>query len=311
MTSWCTGRVRFGAHLPLMDLGSPQWGAEALVEYVEQATALGFEAVCANDHAVFGTPWLDGPSALAAVVASSGTARLVTSVANPVVRGPVTLAKTLAALDVMSGGRVIAGLGPGSSARDYATVGVDFDERWARFDDALRAMRWTLHGSPYEGRYYTCPEVLEPMPVQDGGIPLWVASWGSDHGLRRAARWGDGWLASAYNTTPEAFGTAWRSMPARLEAEGRQDTDFANGLATMWFHIDERADQVLEERLAPVMHRSVDELRSRLSFGTAGEVIDKLGAFRDAGVQWLFVWPVGDELDQLHRFSEQVMPSVR
>ena len=303
--------MRFGVHLPQMDLGSPRWSAEALVEYVEQATTLGFEAVCANDHSVFSTPWLDGPSALAAVVASSGTARLVTSVANPVVRGPVALAKTLAGLDVMSGGRVIAGLGPGSSARDYATVGVDFDERWTRFEDALRAMRWTLHGSPYEGRYYTCPEVLEPAPVQDGGIPLWVASWGSDRGLRRAARWGDGWLASAYNTTPEAFDTAWRSMPARLEAEGRQDVDFANGLATMWFHIDERADSVLEQRLAPVMNRSVDELRDRLAFGPAVEVVGKLGAFRDAGLQWLFVWPVGDELEQLHRFSEQVMPALR
>ena len=303
--------MRFGAHLPLMDLGSPHWGVEALVEYVEQATSMGFEAVCANDHFVFDTPWLDGPSALAAVVASSSTARLITTVSNPVVRGPVALAKTLTGIDVMSGGRVIAGLGPGSSPRDYEAVGVPFEERWPRFEDALRAIRLLLRGSPYEGKYYTSTEVLEPTPVQPDGIPLWVASWGSDHGLRRAARWGDGWLASAYNTTPESFGTAWRSMPARLEAEGRHDIDFANGLATMWFHIDDHADAVLEERLAPVMNRSVDELRSRLAFGSAAEVVDKIGAFRDAGLQWLFVWPVGDEIEQLHRFSELVMSGLR
>ena len=302
--------MRFGVHLPLMDLGGPRWDIEALVEYAETATALGFEAICANDHLVFSTPWLDGPTALAAVAAASGDARLVTTVANPVVRGPVTLAKSLAALDVLSGGRVVAGLGPGSSARDYEVVGVPFEERWPRFDDALRAMGALLGGSPYDGRYYRCADVLQPRPLES--IPLWVASWGSDHGLNRAARWGDGWLASAYNTTPEDFGRAWASMPDRLDAAGRSPDEFANALATMWFHLDdERGPAVLEERLAPVMHRPVEELRARLPFGPAPEMVDKLAAFRDAGLQWAFVWPVGDELEQLHRFSEQVMPALR
>ena len=304
--------MRFGAHLPLMDLGSPRWSVEALVEYAETATALGFEAICANDHLVFGTPWLDGPTALAAVAAATGDARLVTTVANPVVRGPAALAKTLAGLDVLSGGRVVAGLGPGSSARDYEVVGVSFDERWPRFGDALAAMAALLRGDAYEGRFYSCPSTLAPLPVQPGGIPLWVASWGSDHGLNRAARAGDGWLASAYNTTPEDFGRAWASMPDRLEAAGRPLAGFANALATMWFHLDDQhGPAVLEERLAPVMHRPVEELRERLPFGPAEAMVEKLAAFRDAGLQWAFVWPVGDELEQLHRFSDQVMPAFR
>src|ERR1700750_1899487 len=98
-----------------MDFGDAAWSVDRLVEYVETAAALGFEAVCANDHMVFATPWLDGPAALASVVAASGDARLVTSVANPVTRGPVALSKTLAAVDRLSGGRMVAGLGPGSS----------------------------------------------------------------------------------------------------------------------------------------------------------------------------------------------------
>ena len=101
-----------------MDLGGQRFAVDHLVEYVESATALGFEAVSANDHVVFGAPWLDGPTALAAVVACSGSAKLFTTVANPVVRGPVALAKVLAGLDVMSGGRVVAGLGPGSFSTD-------------------------------------------------------------------------------------------------------------------------------------------------------------------------------------------------
>jgi hypothetical protein len=73
----------------------------------------------------------------------------------------------------------------------------------------------------------------------------------------------------------------------------------------MWFHIDERrADQVLEERLAPVMHRPAEELRERLAFGPAAAVAEKLAAFRDAAVQRIFVWPVTDEIEQLRRLAD-------
>ena len=80
----------------------------------------------------------------------------------------------------------------------------------------------------------------------------------------------------------------------------------------MWFHLDDRgADEVFERRLAPVLHRPAEELRERLAFGPAEAVTEKLLAFRDAGVQRVFVWPVADDLEQLRRFGEQVMPAFR
>jgi alkanesulfonate monooxygenase SsuD/methylene tetrahydromethanopterin reductase-like flavin-dependent oxidoreductase (luciferase family) len=294
--------VRFGVHLPLMDFGDQRFAVDRLEEYVETATALGFDAVSVNDHMVFGVPWLDGPTALAAVVSCSGDARLFTTVANPVVRGPAALAKVLAGLDVLSGGRVTAGLGPGSSGRDYATVGVPFEERWPRFDEAVVAMRALLSGGSFKGRFYAIEGPLEPLPVQPKGPPLWVGSWGSDAGLRRAVRLGDGWLASAYNITPEQFGQRWRRVNELLHELGRDPAEIANGLATMWFHIDDRrADDVLDKRLAPILQRSPEQLRERLAFGSAEAVTEKLMAFRDNGVQRIFVWPVVDEIVQLQR----------
>ena len=308
----CTEEVRFGAHLPLMDFGGQRFDVDHLVEYVETATALGFDAVSVNDHLAFSVPWLDGPTALAAVVSCSGDARLFTTVANPVVRGPAPLAKLLAGLDVLSGGRLTAALGPGSSDRDYASVGLPFDERWQRFDEAVRAMRALLRGDSFEGRLYRVDGPLEPLPAQPGGPPLWVASWGSDVGLRRAARLGDGWLASAYNTTPQQFERGWAKAQRVLAELGRDPAGFANGLATMWFHIDDRrADDVFAERLAPAMRRPAEELRDRLPFGPADVVVRKLEAFRDVGVQQVFVGPVADELEQLRRFGEQVIPALR
>jgi alkanesulfonate monooxygenase SsuD/methylene tetrahydromethanopterin reductase-like flavin-dependent oxidoreductase (luciferase family) len=294
-----------------MDFGGQRFDVDHLVDYVETATALGFDSVAVNDHLVFGTPWLDGLSALAAVVGCSGHARLFTTVANPVVRGPAPLAKALAGLDVMSGGRLTAALGPGSSRRDYDSVGLPFEERWPRFDEAVRAVRSLLRGDAFEGGFYRVDGPLEPLATQTGGPPLWVGSWGSEVGIRRAVRIGDGWLASTYNTTPEQFGQGWAAAQRMLGEAGRDPAGFGNGLATMWFHIDERhAGEVFEERLAPVMSRPAEELRERLPFGPAEAMAERLAAWREAGVQRVFLWPVSDELEQLRRFAELVRPAL-
>lgn len=299
-----------------MGLGGQRFDVDHLARYVETAVELGFEAVCANDHVVFGSPWLDGPTALSAVVSYSGNARLVTTVANPVVRGPAVLAKALAALDVLSSGRVVAGLAPGSSEGDYASVGVPFAQRWERFDEAVRATRALLRGDSFVGTHYTVDEPLTPLPVQPGGPPLWLGSWGSDAGMRRVARLGDGWLASAYNLGADEFRAGWASLRERLAGRGRDAEGFATALGTMWFHIDAlRADDVLTNRLAPVVHRPVEQLRKRLAFGTGEAVLEKVAAFREAGVQWMFVWPVGDrvgdDVEQLHRFNNEIVARLR
>jgi hypothetical protein len=81
--------VPFGAHLPLMDFGGNRYLLGDLMAYARAARKLGFAAVSVNDHMVFAVPWLDGPTALAAVVEHTGEMTLATTVTLPVVRGPV------------------------------------------------------------------------------------------------------------------------------------------------------------------------------------------------------------------------------
>ena len=198
----------YGVHLPLIAFDERPWSLRRLLDYTAAAERLGFAALAANDHLLFPRPWLDAPAALSSVLAATGQMDLMTTVALPVVRGPVPLAKSLAAIDILSAGRLIAGLGPGSSARDYAVAGIPFEERWKRLDEAVQALRalWLGEGTPFKGEFYSTEGVtLEPRPAQRSGPPIWIGSWGSEAGLRRVARLGDGWLASAYNTTPEAF----------------------------------------------------------------------------------------------------------
>src|SRR6478672_8419994 len=107
--------MRFGAHLPLMDFGGHPYTRAHLAGYARRAAALGFETLSANDHLVFASPWLDGPTALASVIEDSGSMTLATTVSLPVVRGPMQLAKAMSALDLLCGGRMVVAVGPGSS----------------------------------------------------------------------------------------------------------------------------------------------------------------------------------------------------
>jgi alkanesulfonate monooxygenase SsuD/methylene tetrahydromethanopterin reductase-like flavin-dependent oxidoreductase (luciferase family) len=276
--------MEFGAHLPLMDFGGNPHSLEHLIEYTRTVEQAGFSAVAVNDHMVFAVPWLDGPIALAAVLAHSGTMQLATTVVLPVIRGPVAVAKAFSAIDRLSGGRVVLGVGPGSAAADY------------------------------DGTYYSTRDTeLRPLPTQPDGPPIWVGSWGSEAGLRRAARLGDGWLASAYNTTPDGFAAGRERLGELLEARDRDPAAFPNAIATMWFHItedDDEAERVFTERLLANINRPEDELRSRLPVGPPEHVAELLIAYNHAGVQRVYLWPVIAEAEQIRRFSETVAPLV-
>jgi alkanesulfonate monooxygenase SsuD/methylene tetrahydromethanopterin reductase-like flavin-dependent oxidoreductase (luciferase family) len=241
---------------------------------------------------------------------------LATTVALPVVRGPVALAKCLAAIDLLSDGRLTVGVGPGSSARDYAVVGIPFEERWKRLDEAVQVLRtlWLGEGAPFKGEFYSTEGVtLEPHPAQRPGPPMWIGSWGSEAGLRRVARLGDGWLASAYNTTPEVFTAARRRLEEHLHVVGKDPDQFPNAIATMFFHVTEdraTSEQIIREVLSPTLKRPEQELRQHLLVGPAEECAEKLAAYRAAGAHRIFLWPVEDELRQLATFQERVAPLV-
>ena len=241
---------------------------------------------------------------------------LATTVALPVVRGPVTVAKALAAIDRLSDGRLVVAVGPGSSPLDYFAIGVDFEERWARLDEAVGALRslWQGDAEPFAGRFYTTEGLdLEPRPTRPEGPPIWIGSWGSDAGLRRVARLGDGWLASAYNTTPALFAEAWTKLREQLPAHGKDPASFPNSLATMWCYITDsraEADRVVNDRLVPTIHRPEEQLRDRLPVGPADLFAEKLTDFARAGVQRVFIWPVADETRQLELFWSKVRPLI-
>lgn len=303
----------YGVHLPLIGFGERPPSLRQLMQYTETAERLGFAAVAVNDHLLFSRPWLDGPTTLSAVLAATGRMDLMTTVALPVVRGPVTLAKSMAAIDTLSGGRLIVGVGPGSSARDYAAAGIPYEERFQRLDEAVETLRalWRQDGPPFRGEFYSTEDfVLEPRPSRPGP-PIWIGSWGSEAGLRRTARLGDGWLASAYNTTPKEFADARARLGKHLEAASTDPDHFPNAIATMFLHATEdpaEADRVCQNILAPTLKRPPHELRERLLVGPPEECAQKLATYQSAGAQRILLWPITKEISQLKTFHQQVLP---
>ena len=309
--------MELGVHLPLMQFGDDALSLGRLEATVDTARDCGFAAVAANDHIVFQTPWLDGPTALASMIERSGDLALATTISLAALRGPVPLAKSLAAIDVLSGGRLVAGLGPGSSERDYRLLGIPFEQRWERFDEAIAVLRALLRGEqmPERARYYPVPPdtALAPGPHRRDGIPLWIGSWGSRAGLARVARLGDGWLASAYNTTPEHFSDARIALSRELQNRGREPGGFPNALSTMWTWISsDRAEgeRVLADVLAPVLRRDPDELRAKVCVGPAGHCAELLSRYAEAGCERVYLWPLGDEARQLELVAETVRPQL-
>jgi alkanesulfonate monooxygenase SsuD/methylene tetrahydromethanopterin reductase-like flavin-dependent oxidoreductase (luciferase family) len=309
-------KLDYGAHLPVIDFGFQRFSLERLSAYVQTAKELGFKAVSTNDHLVSARPWLDAPTALAAVLSHSGNMAVGTTIVLPIVRGPVQLAKAMAAIDILSNGRLFVGVGPGSSARDYEVVGMDYEERWKRFDEAIQVLRalWSSEGDRFTGRFYSTAGIdLEPKPLQRSGPPIWIGSWGSDAGLRRVARLGDGWLASAYNTTPDQFRVGLDKLGDQLKRVGKDPESFPNALVTMFMYITEdrtETDRMLSEILGVLLKRPIDELREQLLVGSPEACAAKLAAYQAAGVQRIFLWPIAAELDQLAIFQKKVAPLV-
>ena len=291
--------MELGVHLPLMPFGEEPLSLERLTRTVDAARECGFAAVSANDHFVFQTPWLDGPTALASVIERSGRMTLATTVSLVALPAPGPLAKALAAIDRLAAGRLVAGLGPGSSKRDYDAVGLSFDHRWKLFDEAIEGLRAALGE-------------LAPPPRRSGGVPLWIGSWGSDAGLARVARAGDGWLASAYNTTPERFAAARLLLADKLAARGRDADSFPNALATMWTWVCDRADgeRVVADILAPLLGRAPDALRAQVCVGSPEHCAELLSRYAEAGCERVYLWPLGDERRQLELIASDVAPAI-
>jgi probable F420-dependent oxidoreductase len=217
----------YGLALPNMLAGASAEGIEAAADVAER---LGYTTVWTTDHvlvphsaeAEYGRIF-DAILTLAHVAGRTTKVRLGTSVVVVPQRQAVVLAKELATLDVLSRGRVIAGVGVGWNPEEYANLGVAdrFHVRGAYLDEAIRLWRhlWSGSQEPFEGRFNQLTDfVFEPLPVQAGGPPIYVGGR-SEAAYRRAGTVGDGYHFSTI--PPSALAERLPIVRAAAEAAGR------------------------------------------------------------------------------------------
>jgi alkanesulfonate monooxygenase SsuD/methylene tetrahydromethanopterin reductase-like flavin-dependent oxidoreductase (luciferase family) len=314
--------IKFGVHIPVMGFDGNPPTKEEIISFAQHAEALGYDSLSANDHIVFHTSWLDALSTISVVAASTTRISIGTSILNIVVRNPVVSAKALAAIDILSSGRLFAGVGPGSHRGDYDACGIDFNERWPRFSEALQilvrllSIGYNTSSIPYsyKGKYYTLKDIfLTPKPIQKPHPPIYVGSWGSEIGLKRLAKYSNGWMASAYNITPAKFKEKWNFLLAYRKSLGKEEEQgqqlFDNSVMSMFGYIDddkEKVRSVVKEILSPALKRPAEDLEQMLLFGSSDECIRKIKNLVDAGVKRIHFWPVLNCENQIRIFKNEV-----
>jgi probable F420-dependent oxidoreductase len=209
------------------------WGiedAQALVGLASRAEALGFDSVWVHDHVfnvghvfdrIGGKPYYEPLTLLSFVAARTERVRLGTSVLVLPYHNPIRLAKTAATLDVLSGGRLILGVGVGAIEKEMRAMGSPFTERGAFTDEAIAVMRalWTEEEPSFDGTYSRFAGMkFSPKPLQKPFIPV-VIGGVSRAAIGRAARLGDGW--QPLGLSPEALGQGITLLREAAKAHGR------------------------------------------------------------------------------------------
>src|SRR5262249_9961127 len=168
-------------------------------------------------------PILDVPTTLAWTAAQTRRVRLGSSVMVLPYHQPIPLAKALATLDVLSGGRVVVGVATGWLAEEFALLGVPFAERAARLEEYLAVLRalGTQDRVSFHGRFVQIDDAaFFPKPIQRPGPPVWLGG-GSPAALRRVGRLGDGWLAVPRPSVDALAADTGQSRPA-ADGAGRE-----------------------------------------------------------------------------------------
>jgi probable F420-dependent oxidoreductase len=186
---------------------------EGVVEAARIADAVGIDQIALPDHLAIGPrtdrypygrfpfrpeePWLEPLTTLAAIAGATRRIRLATGVLVAPLRPALLLAKTVASLDALSGGRVDLGVGLGWQLEEFEAAGVPFADRGARLDDTLRACRvlWRDAPASFASETVRFRDLwCLPRPVQPGGIPIWLGGAATRRNVARIVELGSGWM---------------------------------------------------------------------------------------------------------------------
>ena len=328
--------MRFGLALPSFSFADLDYTKAArLRDFAHRAEALGYESLWVVEHlltarGLYGTAWLSPLETLSFAAGCTERITLATGILIPPLRNPVFVAKDIASLQYLSGGRFELGIGVGWDAHEYEVAGVPLRERGRRTDEILEILEklWTGEPVTHHGRYYRFDDVVidPPLPKKP---PLWVAGGSkivtelspdpetmASTVLERICRRGDGWLARAAGSTDSVI-SDWAQIQARLAELGRAPDSVIFGHLN-FMHIvptdDEatalRVQRPLIERIMGT-HRSFEHLQQCYFLGSPRRIRQRIAELAAAGLEYLVLSPLDYDLDQLDLWEEEIIRHFR
>ncbi|NQX04528.1 LLM class F420-dependent oxidoreductase [Rathayibacter sp. VKM Ac-2856] len=264
---------------------------------------------------------------MAAFAAATSRVRLGQMCTCMSYRNPAHLAKIATTVDIVSGGRVEMGIGGGWYEHEWRAYGYGFPpiaERLGRLDEGLQIMRqaWTEGVATLDGRWYQVDgAVNRPLPLQQGGIPLWVAGGGEKVTLRIAAQYAQ---YTNFAGAPEAFDHKSAVLRGHCDRLG---TDYAAITRSSNYNVMiaeteaevEKGLQRLEERVTPALGAEaaaafVAEYRGpdALAVGTPAQIVDRLGDMRERGMDYAITYFPDAAYDRsgIELFERDVVPHL-
>lgn len=326
---------RFGVFLPsfIWEGDGPE-RVRGLLDFARQVERLGFDSIFITDHVIaakhfYDVSWLDSLTTLTFVAAVTARVRLGTSILILPLRHPVILAKQIATLEYLSRERYIIGGGVGWYEPEFEAVGTQKTERGRRSDEVLDVLTGLLtqEAFSYDGEFYQLSDVtIDPRPARMP--PVWIgggSQLASDKSpepprfapsvMARIAR-SDGWIPRP-TSPPEQIASDWQLLSGYLRQHGRDPADIAV-VHENFLHFVDSADRgrvVAEQHAAyaRVMSeaRGDEYLESVYLFGTPDEIVDKLQARVDAGVQYFVLHTMTPDPGQLEDWLRHVIPHIR
>jgi F420-dependent oxidoreductase-like protein len=311
--------MRFGV---FTSMGNQTW--PGVLERWRHTEATGWDVACVTDHFMPNTKEREGAnleawSTLSALAALVPRIQVGTIVLGNTYRHPAVVAKMAAQVDIISGGRLLLGLGAGWQENEHEAYGIPFytmRERLERLDEACQVMKslWTQPRSTFKGRYYTLSDApLQPKPLQTPHPELMIGGGGEKVTLRTVARHADHWNVWG---GPKVLAHKGGILDEHCAAAGRDPKAIRRSANMALLITDSKAEvNSLAETLGARMGRHAADARDTCLAGPPQQIRDILAELRAARVDTVFIptlfRPLPELRRDLDRFIAEIAPAFR
>ena len=305
-------RMRFAISIPQF-YADGEFDPVEFRNYFAGVEQLGFESAWAQENVLSASPQLSSLEVMTYAAACTQRMRLGCAVFVSALHLPVHLAKSLASLDQLSGGRIEVGVGTGGKHRPFAAFGMSPERYVARFTEGIELMKalWTQPRITFSGEFFQLTDAaMEPKPVQKPYPPLWFGA-NAEPALRRAVRLGDGFFGAGSAPTAR-FAEQVQVVRATLAEFGREAADFPIA-KRVYIAVDDNAARArarINTAMEQLYGRRVPDIEAAAIAGSPADCAAEVAKVATAGAELILFTTMFDQAEQAARLAGEVIPRL-